>query len=62
MNKKALVSITDLLVLSSTILFFISLLYSGQLLILMVMGVVISLALKSYLKSRILYLDDIFQT
>lgn len=56
MKKKVIVSMMDLMVLSISAVFFISLIMSGELLIMFVMGVVVMGSLNAYWCSRKKYL------
>ena len=56
MKKKVIVSLMDLMVLSISAVFFISLMMTGELLIMFVMGVVVMGSLNAYWYSRKKYL------
>ena len=59
MKKKVIVSLMDLMVLSISAVFFISLVMSGELLVMLVMGVVVMTALNLYWCSRKRYLQGV---
>ena len=54
--KKVLVTVTDIMVLSISIVFFITLFMTGEFVVMFVMGVFVLVALKTYWFSRKKYL------